>query len=177
MGEMLIRPAPPRANLAKLDKAGSRPRDAALTAWLFDPANEAREARNGGNGKVNTMTDEQSPTDPCEPDPLVGEEIMRVSMESWGVFIHTDGSQVQIGSEFFVRRIGRDDCWISPQGKVGEVSALWPSLGSRIAAVAWGRDLVLTLDDGTEIVVPPSPSGYRGAILSHDGKNTTWDDF
>ena len=123
------------------------------------------------------MTGEQSSTDPCEPDPLVGEEIIRVSMESWGVFIDTDGSQIQIGSEFLVRRIGCDDCWISPQSKAGEVSALWPSLGNRIASVAWGHDLVLTLDDGTEIVVPPSSFGYRGIILSHDGTNTTWDDF
>ena len=134
-------------------------------------------ARVGKERKAGAMTGEQSSTDPCEPDPLVGGEVMRVSMESSGVFIHTDGSQIQIQCEFFVRRAGRDDCWISPRSKAGEVSALWPSLGSRVAAVAWGRDLVLTLDDGTEIVVPPSPSGYRGAILSHDGKNTTWDDF
>ena len=134
-------------------------------------------ARTGGDKKADSMTDGQPSTDPCEPDPLVGEEIVRVSMESSGVFIDTDGSQIQIGSEFFVRRIDRDDCWISPKSKAGEVSALWPSLGSRVASVAWGHDLILTLNDGVEIVVPPSSSGYRGTVLSHNGKNATWDDF
>lgn len=91
--------------------------------------------------------------------------------------LHLEKSHVQIGSSFLVRRVGHDNCRISPQSKAGEVSALWPSLGSRIVSVAWGHDFILTLDDGTEIVVPPSSYGYRGTILSHDGKNMTVEEF
>jgi len=117
------------------------------------------DADAGGNKEADFMTDEQPP---CEPDPLIGEEIIRISLESSTVDIHLEKSQVQIGSSFLVRRVGHDNCRISPQSKAGEVSALWPSLGSRIVSVVWGRDLVLTLDDGNGIVVPPSSYGYRG---------------
>ena len=102
---------------------------------------------------------------------------MRVSLESLGVFVGTDKSEIQIVSAVLVRRAGLDDCQVLPAGKTWDVSALWPSVGSRIASVAWGRDLVFTTDGGIEIVVPPSSSGYRGTILSTDGKNMTVEEF
>lgn len=110
-------------------------------------------------------------------DPLVGERIIRIMLETFAVHIQLDMSQVQIGSVFYVRSAGSDNQVITPEARTGHVSALWPSIGSRIASVAWGDDFILRTGSGIEIVVPPSPSGHRGTILSHDGTHDMVDEF
>ena len=127
--------------------------------------------------KAALMTNEQLLPGLHEQDPLVGEEILRVSLESSGVYVHLTKSQLQISSDFFVRKLGDDDQSISPKSKVGSMSALWSILGDHIIAVIWGNELVVKLDSGAAIVIPPSASGYRGTILTEDGSNTAMEDF
>lgn len=123
------------------------------------------------------MMNEQPLSSMHEQDPLVGEEILRVSLESSGVYIHLTKSQIQIGSDFFIRHMGSDDQSVLPRSKIGDMSALWSSLGSRIVAVVWEHEVTFKLDSGAEIVVPPSSFGYRGTILTKDGSDTAVEDF
>lgn len=123
------------------------------------------------------MTAEQPRHDASEPDPLVGNEIMRISLESLGVHIDLNKSQVQIKSDFFVRRPSHAECKILQISRSADMSALWSSVGSRIASVTWGHDLIIETDNGVQIVVPPSPFGSRGTILSGEGDQHFWDDF
>ena len=117
------------------------------------------------------------PSDPCEPDPLVGEEIIRVSLESSGIYIHLDKSRIQIYSKFILRRPGHGDSEVSPIGKTGDMGALWSSLGARVVSVLWGPCLSIYTNFGNEIVVLPNPSGCRGEIWSHDEEKLFIDDF
>ena len=104
-------------------------------------------------------------------------EIIRVSSDSSGVDIQLNESLVQIRSDFFVRCAGYNESKVLPGPRTAEMSALWSSVGSCIVSVIWGRDLTIEIDNGVQIVVPPSPFGHRETILSSEGKQAFWDDF
>jgi Family of unknown function (DUF6188) len=111
-------------------------------------------------------------------DPLVGDELIRIALETYEVHLQFAKSTVQIGAPFLLEREGHVLATIQPESRAGEIGQLWQLVGKTVRDVVWTESLRIVFSDHLELLVPPSPGGLRGAILSKiPGEGIGFDEF
>lgn len=97
-------------------------------------------------------------------DPLVGDELVRVSLETYEVDLKFQRHTLEIGSEFTVVS-GSLHAKIDPRSHMGNISAVWSLVGTTVQSVEWDQALTIRFSDGSMLVVSPTRGQLRGAIL------------
>lgn len=114
-------------------------------------------------------------------DPLVGYELIRISVETFGIHLEFPDTQIQIGSDFVVRNGEQVLERLFPSQRTGNIGVLWNTIGTTVVELVWAEStsdpMVVSFSDGITIEVLPFPGRPRGTILGfHDGKHTV-DEF
>jgi hypothetical protein len=60
---------------------------------------------------------------------------------------------------------------IDPENRSGAIGALWTLVGHQAVAALWGKSVLISFDDGSEVEIPPSESGWRGTLYSRTEMN------
>jgi len=109
-------------------------------------------------------------------DPLIGAEVMRVSLEANGAYLHFETTTVMLYGPLEVQRAGYPDGTITPALKKGDVDLLWALVGKHVAAVRLGAIACIEFDEGTSLLL--QPGAWRGEIVSTpvDG-SVGWDEL
>ena len=110
-----------------------------------------------------------TPTD----DPLVGDEVVRVSLETFEVDLRFQRSTLEIGCEFTIVS-GSQREKIDPESHTGNIFALWNLIGTTVQSVEWDEALSIRFSNGSMIQIPPTPGRQRGAIL---GPGDSYEEF
>jgi hypothetical protein len=101
-----------------------------------------------------------------EGDPLVGDELVRITLETYEVHFQFAKSTVQIGAPFLLERAGQVLAEVQPQNRAGQISQLWQLVGKTVSEIVWTDSLRIVFSDRLELLIPPSLGQLRGAILS-----------
>lgn len=113
-----------------------------------------------------------------EADPLAGDELIRVTLETYEVHFQFAKSTVQIGAPFILEREGHVLAEIQPESRAGEISQLWQLVGKTVREVVWTEPVRIVFSDHLELLIPPRPGRFRGAILSAiSGEGMGFDEF
>jgi hypothetical protein len=111
-------------------------------------------------------------------EPYVAEELIRITVETYGVYLVFDETVLQLGAPFLVTAKGVS-AEIRPSERKGNLSALWMLIGERVVNTDWSDTITFTFQDGSEIKILPAPGIVRGSIV---GKKKVegavlWEDF
>jgi len=114
-------------------------------------------------------------------DSLVGQELMRISVETFEIHLQFPDSQIQIGSDFLIRDGEQILERLSPTKRVGNIGVLWSTIGNKVTKLAWADStldsMVVAFGNGIIVEISPFPGRPRGTILGfYEGKHTV-DDF
>jgi Family of unknown function (DUF6188) len=99
-------------------------------------------------------------------DPLVGDELIRITLETYEVHFQFGKSALQLGAPFLLEREGDVLAEVQPETRAGEISPLWQLVGKTVRKVVWTKSLRIVFSDHLELLIPPSSGQLRGAILS-----------
>jgi hypothetical protein len=114
-------------------------------------------------------------------DPLIGCELIRVSLEATHVHLDFLNTQVQIGSDFNLSRDGGCVETICPTKRSGDIALLWEAIGTHVTSLTWPdgsqESLSIVFDNGAVVEILPTVDMPRGTILGTDGTSNFVDDF
>ena len=102
----------------------------------------------------------------CKPDPLVGEELVRVVLEKFGTELVFEGHRLQIGGQFLLKHNGTILADFQPESQQGDLAQLWRLIGSKVIEISWGQMVMVQFDRGLSIEILPTPGRFRGTITS-----------
>ena len=98
-----------------------------------------------------------------EKEPLLGCELIRVSMEAFGLGFEFNDLLLEIGVAFMVRDSGVEFIF-EPNSHVGNLAILWNCIGSKVKFVEWNDSILIQLDNNVEFYIPPSQGNFRGTF-------------
>jgi hypothetical protein len=102
-------------------------------------------------------------------DPLVGDELIEISLEAHHVRFTFANSVLQIGADFEVLAPGQANITVEPGTKRGDLAILWNLIGKIVTGVAWDETIRVVFNDQREIVIGPCEGRFRGMIMGrHD---------
>ncbi|MER8421158.1 hypothetical protein NKI95_22480 [Mesorhizobium sp. M0306] len=97
-------------------------------------------------------------------DSWIGNELIRVLLESDSVDLKFIDVTVELWTLFKVAHDGGAGVWINPDNRNGDVSTIWSLVGTRLVEVALEDTVRIRFDNGSEIMVPPG--NRRGAVIT-----------
>jgi hypothetical protein len=114
----------------------------------------------------------------CEnPDPLIGEELIRIGLERHGVELRFEKTVLQIWNSFGLRAKDQTVVHIDPSNQDGNLSHLWRLIGRKVESVSIDEAIALAFDGGSRLEIPPNPGHARGAWLGGDDKTYIFEEF
>jgi hypothetical protein len=109
------------------------------------------------------------------PDPLVGDELLEITLEAYHVRFTFMKSVLQIGAPFVVWFSEESATRIDPNVRSGDLASVWPLIGKVVKTVAWNETVTLVFDGMVKIAIGPSPCRLRGTIMGR--RDMTVEDF
>ncbi len=102
-------------------------------------------------------------------DPLVGDELIEVSLQPHHVNLIFSESMMQLGVPFEISMRGMSAKEIDPERRSGELTVLWSLVGKIVKAVIWEEKVSIIFIDGEVLSIGSSRGGPRGTIMGrHD---------
>ena len=112
-------------------------------------------------------------------EPLVGEELIRLSLEAFHVQLQFENTVLQIGVAFRVSRGVGDAVRIDPVTHDGDVGRLWSLIGERGHSVTWADEIEIAFTNGARLVIPAAVDNAptRGTLMGRgaNGENMVED--
>lgn len=109
-------------------------------------------------------------------EPLLGDELVRIVLETYGVELRFQRTNFQIWTRFLLRADGVV-ATLDPEVRAGDLSPLWNLIGKTISDVQWKDAICLTFDGGTMLEIPSTPGHPRGALLGGDDGVYGYEEF
>lgn len=97
-------------------------------------------------------------------DPIVGDELVEVSLRPHNLYFIFVKSELQIGAPFTVSLADGTSAKFLPKEGIGSLSILWALVGKTVEAVIWNDAITVRFADGEEIFIEPSEGRPRGLI-------------
>ncbi|WP_334382091.1 MULTISPECIES: hypothetical protein [unclassified Bradyrhizobium] len=108
-------------------------------------------------------------------DPLVGDELIEISLRPYEVHFIFAESVVQLGTSFNVSASGAPLTTISPKERSGNLLVLWSLIGATVREVVWGETVRIRFADDSILLVGPTEGRPRGTIMGR--RDMTIEDF
>jgi hypothetical protein len=108
-------------------------------------------------------------------DPLVGDELLEVSLHPFHVYFTFVKSKLQLGARFKILVPGSPPILFDPIDGTGDLRILWVLIGKLIKTVLWEEEINLVFASGETISIESNEGRPRGCIRGR--LDMTWDDF
>jgi hypothetical protein len=102
--------------------------------------------------------------DQTEIDPLVGDELIEISLHPYHVYFTFSESELQLGAAFAIVAEGSPSSKFDPKEGSGDLSKLWSLVGKSVTAVIWEETICIVFTGGEVISIFPSEGRPRGLI-------------
>ena len=107
---------------------------------------------------------------------MIGEELIRISLEAYRVHLVFEDTVLQIGARFWVVRKDGTRFEVCPERRTGEVEVIWNLIGDRVQGVVWDDRIEIVFSSGSRIQIGAASRGQiRGTIA--DRKSMMVEDF
>ncbi|WP_210164564.1 DUF6188 family protein [Bradyrhizobium sp. WSM3983] len=110
-----------------------------------------------------------------DADPIVGDELVEVSLRPYNLSFIFVKSELQIDAPFAVSLPDGTSAKFLPKEGIGNLEILWGLVGKTVEAVIWNETITVRFSDGKQIFVEPSEGHPRGLIRGRD--DMTVEDF
>jgi hypothetical protein len=111
----------------------------------------------------------------ADADPLVGDELLEITLEAHYVRFTFMKSVLQIGAPFVVSFSEESATRIDPKMKSGDLTSVWLLIGKVVKTVVWNETVTIVFDGKVKICIGPSPGRIRGTIMGR--RDMTVEDF
>ena len=116
-------------------------------------------------------------TDSESDEYLVGEELIRVGLETYEVHLEFNKTVLHFWVEFWVRTGDGVATSIEPSNRRGDLVPLWNLIGATVKQCEWTDRILIVFSDGAEIEMPPHEGVPRGAALEKDRVEYVFEEF
>jgi hypothetical protein len=109
---------------------------------------------------------------------MEGEELIRISLEPFHVWLQFDSTTLEIGTMFWLKDgMGRSTC-IDPVTRQGEMEMLWSLVGETGQSVSWADEIAIEFTGGARLRIPAAlDHAPRGTLRARDGEKNVAEDF
>jgi hypothetical protein len=114
-------------------------------------------------------------TNQKDADPLVGDELVEISLHPYHLYLTFLESELQLGAPFMISVKGAPSTEFDPKEGTGDLRILWSLIGKRVKAVIWEEAVSIVLADDEVISIGPSQGRPRGVIKGR--RDMTIEDF